>query len=177
MSIHDFFAPPTVDQIDSVCSFVENEVTQQGFQNVVQRIPKHLFINIGAYIFEITQEMPSPGMVDFLTIASFACMNYCEVSEMFSLDDYMSQEIYVPILTQLQFEGMRNAHAFAMDTCDRVTLKCRMLMQDIDNMLTSLSVPHVEGFGSVWRPVQITETGILHLARSDVLTIQAETNS
>lgn len=173
---HDFFTDPTAEQIDCICSFVENEVVQPLFTNATQRIPQHLFINISEHIWEITKEMPTPGMVDFFTLVDFTCRNYCEASEMFSLDDYMSQEIYVPILTQLQSEGMRNAHDLAMRVTDAVTLKARMLMQDVDNMLTTLSVPHVEGFGSVWRPVQITAAGILHLACVDTLTIQSETN-
>ena len=66
------------------------------------------------------------------------------------------------------------AAAEAQRITDEATTAVRIFLQDIDNLLTGLSIPHISGFGSVWRPSTITNLGIMQLSRVPMSQIRAE---
>lgn len=168
------FAPPTIEQIDSVYSFTDADIFGEYFINLLKTFPENYLLSVQQYIHEINLLLPTPGMLDFRNIAEIACKNYQELDEMFSLDDYITTELYLPLLHSFQGAGFRNAAEEAMRITDDVTIQVRIFLQDLDNLLTGLGIPHVSNFGSVWRPSVITSLGVMQLTRVPLSRIRYE---
>lgn len=168
------FAPPTSEQIDSVYSFTDADIFGEYFIELLKRYPEHMIINVQQYIQEISLKLPTVGLMDFRQLAEIACKNYQELDELFSIDDHMTTELYVPLLNDFQSVGFRNAATEAQRITDEVTIAVRIFLQDMDNLLTGQSIPHIAGFGSVWRPSIITDLGIMQLSRVPMSQIRAE---
>lgn len=168
------FAQPTVEQIDSVYSFTDADIFGEYFIELLKTYPDNMIVSVQQYIHEINMKMPNMNMIDFKTLADMACKNYQEIDELFSLDDYMTTELYVPLYNDFVSVGFRNAAAEAQRITDEVTIQVRIFLQDLDNLLTGLSIPHISGFGSVWRPSIITPLGYMQLSRVPMSQIRAE---
>lgn len=168
------FAQPTVEQIDSVYSFTDADIFGEYFIELLKTYPDNIIVSIQQYIHEINMKMPNTNMIDFKTLADMACKNYQEIDELFSLDDYMTTELYVPLYNDFVSVGFRNAAAEAQRITDEVTVEVRIFLQDLDNLLIGQSIPHISGFGSVWRPSIITPLGYMQLSRVPMSQIRAE---
>lgn len=169
-----FFCQPTIEQIDTICSFVETDLFSEYFEQTCNALPEHLMVTITGYMAEIFKSLPDHRLIDMLDITNIACINYCELDEMFSLDDYMATNVYVPLLNDLSASGFKNAREMAQDACDNATIAVRIYLADLDNLLTVRGIPHVTGYGSVWRATQITEQGVLLLSRQSGFAISSQ---